>query len=519
MDWMVWGPPLGVLGVAMISGLIMAWFGGRNASPQHETGDKADILAARQLVMEKIRELDADQSKMEPTAYQQERDSLINQAANLLKEEEQGKEAPRLIPSKDSSYQSVLRIALYLGGSTVFFGLLGVTLSEYLSPAPLEQTRDTDAAARQSRLTDAKETLETDPENLDALNTLAYDAMLFGEVQQAMSYLEPARKSAPENPDVLVHLGVLQLMVGMTDRAQESFEKALVQQPEMSKAFLWRAVLNMRLQKKEAALKDLERAQAGDMLPEERHFAKSVHRELTAIPVSIMGSVSLAEGIEPPANASLFVVARRAKEGGGPPVAARKIANPKFPVSFQLSRRDMVMGGDWPEQVWLDAKLDQDGSAMTTEDGNLATERQGPIEREASGVNLTFSASSVQRVATAPESSSSGSITGTISLSAGVEPPSNATLFVVARRAKEGGGPPVAALKVSQPQFPVSFSIGVQDMMLGGEWPAQVWLDAKLDQDGNAMTKSAGDLATDRQGPLGKGQTGVSLVFSGMGVE
>ena len=29
----------------------------------------------------------------------------------------------------------------------------------------------------------------------------------------------------------------------------------------------------------------------------------------------------------------------------------------------------MVMGGEWPEEVWLEVRLDHDGNAMTKSDG------------------------------------------------------------------------------------------------------------------------------------------------------
>ena len=34
-------------------------------------------------------------------------------------------------------------------------------------------------------------------------------------------------------------------------------------------------------------------------------------------------------------------------------------------MPFTLGKGDMVMGGEWPEEVWLEARLDQDGNAMT----------------------------------------------------------------------------------------------------------------------------------------------------------
>ena len=76
---------------------------------------------------------------------------------------------------------------------------------------------------------------------------------------------------------------------------------------------------------------------------------------------------------------ALFIIARRAQQGGGPPVAVKKVVSPTFPLSFSLSDSDMMMGGVWPEQVWLEARLDSDGNAMTKEDADWNSQRIGPL--------------------------------------------------------------------------------------------------------------------------------------------
>ena len=47
----------------------------------------------------------------------------------------------------------------------------------------------------------------------------------------------------------------------------------------------------------------------------------------------------------------LFVIARRSEQGGGPPVAVKRIPNPTFPISFEMGKSDMMMGGVWPDQL------------------------------------------------------------------------------------------------------------------------------------------------------------------------
>jgi cytochrome c-type biogenesis protein CcmH len=90
--------------------------------------------------------------------------------------------------------------------------------------------------------------------------------------------------------------------------------------------------------------------------------------------------------------------------------------------------------------------------------------------------------------------------------------PPDASLFVFARSAE--GGPPVAARRIEAPRFPLAFELGPQDRM----GPARPFvgpfqLSARLDADGNATTRSAGDLQGDASGPVRAGDVGVEIVL------
>ena len=86
------------------------------------------------------------------------------------------------------------------------------------------------------------------------------------------------------------------------------------------------------------------------------------------------------------------------------------------------------------------------------------------------------------------------------------------TLFIIARRSP-AGGMPAAVKKIDSPTFPLEFTLGPADMMMGGEWPEQVWLDVRLDEDGNAISKSDNDVNAEMQGPLTGVQTGVQVTL------
>lgn len=106
-------------------------------------------------------------------------------------------------------------------------------------------------------------------------------------------------------------------------------------------------------------------------------------------------------------------------------------------------------------------------------------------------------------------------LSGTITLAPDFERkvPAGAILFLIARKG-EGGGPPLAVKRIESPRFPMDFSIGPDDRMIKAmpfEGPLQ--LSARLDADGNAMTRAPGDLQGQSPEPQQPGTNGVAIVI------
>jgi hypothetical protein len=113
--------------------------------------------------------------------------------------------------------------------------------------------------------------------------------------------------------------------------------------------------------------------------------------------------------------------------------------------------------------------------------------------------------------------SSGAPITGTVLLAPEFEgrTAANAVLFVIARRSGSGAGPPLAVKRVPAPRFPYEFSIGPEDRMIQQmPFAGPIELTARIDTDGNATTKSPGDVTgTARDGPVEPGATGVAILL------
>jgi hypothetical protein len=90
--------------------------------------------------------------------------------------------------------------------------------------------------------------------------------------------------------------------------------------------------------------------------------------------------------------------------------------------------------------------------------------------------------------------------------------PDAGVLFVIARSQGAQGGPPLAVLRIPDPEFPLEFSIGPENVMIPSmRFEGAISVSARLDADGNAMTRGSGDISSQVEEPLAPGATGVTL--------
>ena len=119
--------------------------------------------------------------------------------------------------------------------------------------------------------------------------------------------------------------------------------------------------------------------------------------------------------------------------------------------------------------------------------------------------------------ATTAASGAGGAILGEIALAPelAMARPDQGVLFVIARPQGATGGPPLAVLRIPDPDFPLSFSIGPENVMIPTmQFAGPISLSARLDADGNAMTRGPGDISSPVVEGLTPGEAGVELTLS-----
>ncbi len=219
-----------------------------------------------------------------------------------------------------------------------------------------------------------------------------------------------------------------------------------------------------------------------------------------------------------PPNAVLFLMAHGG--AGGSLVAAQRLAAQRFPIAFSIGSADhMMAAGSFSGPLRISVRVDTDGDAATRDAGDLlgsSAQTHQPGDR---GVVVLISGVQAAESATgAPPAAATGAtsaaIEGTLELApdlAGRVPP-GAVLFVIARTAPSG--PPLAVVRVASRSFPVRFSIGPDDRMIQSmPFAGEIRISALVDADGNAVTRSPGDLQGTAETPNAPGDRGVRLLI------
>lgn len=226
----------------------------------------------------------------------------------------------------------------------------------------------------------------------------------------------------------------------------------------------------------------------------------------------MIGTIELDPGLtgsDP--RGTLFITLRPAGSPPvGPPLAVQRLEGPKLPATFRVGPENVMLQGmpfSGPFDVY--ARLDGDGNAMTKDPTDLEAPPQRGV---AAGASLVLVLGGRAEVAPEPGSSpvpvpppaATGSgLGGEIRVSDALASSSGrGTLYIMVRNAGVPG-PPVAVKRISDPSFPARFDIGPGDVMLEGTALVGPFdLSARLDQDGDPMTKTEGDLVS-RAGPSG----------------
>src|SRR5437764_10852868 len=176
--------------------------------------------------------------------------------------------------------------------------------------------------------------LKRAPNDPQALTYQSLVRLAMGQGDSANTMLKQAIKSDPKFLDAYVALAWAQTSAGKSDDAAATIHEAQKQHPEQEKR-LADVLVKMR-----QAARNQPAAQTSELPPNHPPIGATG----AASPEAVHVTLALAAGMAPPQQGIIYVIARAAGVSAGPPAAVKRMALSSFPVTFDMSSADSMMG-------------------------------------------------------------------------------------------------------------------------------------------------------------------------------
>jgi hypothetical protein len=110
-------------------------------------------------------------------------------------------------------------------------------------------------------------------------------------------------------------------------------------------------------------------------------------RDAPAEGAEIRGTIQLGDGADADGQGVVFVIVR--SEGGGPPLAVKRLPAGPFPLEFSIGPGDMMSEGrDFSGPMTLTVRVDRDGNPLTLAAGDLSGASTAAVAPGARGVEI-----------------------------------------------------------------------------------------------------------------------------------
>jgi tetratricopeptide (TPR) repeat protein len=379
-----WASVIAVAAAGLILGAMLLMSMRRRKEP--EDAELRDLEAKRDVLVERLREVDLPAE--EKQRLELEAAAVLRQLAESPSPRKAGRgwrEAPGEGPSRERR-AAIIGFA-WGAGSVLLLGGIGWFVSQKIEPRPPQQQtapmQQPQAQAQQPdpELQGIEAAVAQRPDDLVLRNQLARAYLDRENLMKVFEQTQYVLQRAPNDPQSLTYQSLVRLAMGQSDSATAMLQKAVKADPKFLDAYValaWAQVSSGKTADAEATMSAAARqhpdqsARLAEVLAKMREQAKAQTAEMPANhpPVEAAGAavhvtLSLAPGTKPPAQGVIFVTARAAGVKAGPPAAAKRMPVTSFPLTFDLSAADSMMGQPLPPKVYLEARIDSDGDPLT----------------------------------------------------------------------------------------------------------------------------------------------------------
>ena len=434
VDWL---PGVVALALGLAAGLVLALRvrAARGARLEAVPVEVRDLEGKRDVLLHQLQELEDMAGKQTPAHLAEERYRLELEAAGVLmaldrraaaqaapkgKKKPQRDEAPASPPPAGWLAQSpALRGFLWGAGAMLVLGGLLFSVRETATARPEggsptgapmggRPAAGPETAAASEEEAQLRARVESHPDDLDARLSLAQLDLGKGDMMGVWNETKAILDREPGHPRAIAYQALVRLAMGQGDVARSMLEKLLADSPDLLEGYLHLALVQLRTghpqdaeavmaraekrfperadtlkrllaQMREQAAAEGEAPVAGEGdphaglgMPEAAPVAKPAAPEPASASASVPAGKSVEGVLELDASlqhalapgAVVYVIAREAGGSGGPPAAVKRLPA-SFPLRFQLSAADSMMGGELPAKLKIEARVDSDGDAMT----------------------------------------------------------------------------------------------------------------------------------------------------------
>lgn len=439
-----WTLPVAMLLGGLVIGTIVAFIVGRRGAKARQDDatsaattlelETRDLDAKRDTIFDQLRELDDTSVKRDADQLAVERYELELEAARTLLrlDELTGRHAPPTRPASSpgrsdgaapletaAAPPSTLKGFLWGIGSTAAIAALVIFVAKSAGERGDDgsMTGNTQMSSGMqggggprvdAEMQQLLARVQSEPNNLDLRLELAFQQLMREQLMEVFDSTQYVLERRPGDPAALTYQSVVRLAMGQTPVAEQMLEQAIAAQPGLLDAHVYLALAYAQGGKHDEAKKEID--EAIKISPADSERIRQLWTQLEAQkasvpagagkedphasiglppmaggpgapapaapqtasagdPRAVRGTLSLAGGTKVPPGAAVFLIVRPAGAKGGPPVAVSRIEANAFPLSFQLSQVNSMMGQPLPESMLIEARVDLDGNPMTRDAG------------------------------------------------------------------------------------------------------------------------------------------------------
>ncbi|HEX7420200.1 MAG TPA: hypothetical protein VF505_09960 [Thermoanaerobaculia bacterium] len=392
-----WVSASAILAAGIVLGIMFIYFVKRRPEPIATTDSGLrDLEAKRDALVQQLRGLGPGNAD--------ERTRLEIETAQVLRRIDEHRKVERQPTPAVVATSDPLRRATMIGfgwgaGSVLILATLGYLVMQ--SAKPREQNAPVTGGDTTSTIRPAQAPPDPAVQQLEAavkkspddLNTRIDLAKAYLERDNLMGVFDQTQYvlvRSPNEPRALTYQALVRMAMGQGADAVGMLQRATKADPSLLDAWValaWAKTTEGKTKDAEAAIAEAERRHPEEKARLEQVYA-AMKQQASArqnsggeLPVSHPTIGAAEEPVENPIHVTLeldpaskgkltptsvvFVIARPEGVAAGPPAAVKRLTGVTFPITFDLSAADSMMGQPLPPRVRLEARIDADGNAMT----------------------------------------------------------------------------------------------------------------------------------------------------------